>query len=106
MTEPTEAVQPRTVVEGEQDALLDIRDLNVEIDVRGQTLHVLRGVTLQVGRGEAVGIVGESGSGKTLTCMAAVGMLPQTARVTSGEIIFKGSDVNTLSEKRIRYIRG
>jgi oligopeptide/dipeptide ABC transporter ATP-binding protein len=66
----------------------------------------MRGVSLRVEAGESVGIVGESGSGKTLTCMSVVGMLPRTARVTAGEVAFKGADVTELDERRIRYIRG
>jgi oligopeptide/dipeptide ABC transporter ATP-binding protein len=90
----------------EEGPLVEIRDLHVDIPFRGSTLRVLRGVDLQIGYGESVGLVGESGSGKTLTCMSIVGMLPRTAKATSGTVSFRGRNVLTSSERELRRIRG
>ena len=52
-------------------------------------MNVLDGVNFEVQDGEILGIVGESGSGKTMTALSITGLLPQTARVRGGEILFR-----------------
>ena len=59
------------------EVALDVRGLQVEIDVRrGTPLRPVRGVSFAVRTGARVGIVGESGSGKTLTALALIRLLP------------------------------
>ncbi|MFT4084852.1 MAG: ABC transporter ATP-binding protein [Nocardioides sp.] len=72
--------------EGRRDAATTLRvdDLHVTV---GDRLHAVRGVSLTIRRGEAVGLVGESGSGKTLTCRAVLGLLPETGAVEAGRIV-------------------
>lgn len=62
-------------------------------------------VYLDVRHGETVGLVGESGSGKSLTCMAALNLLPSSL-VVDGEILLGGENVRTMSPKRLREVRG
>ena len=69
------------------DNVLEVRDLHVQIASRRGTVRAVDGVSLEVPRGEAVGLVGESGSGKSMTLRAMLGVLPPEARVTSGEIL-------------------
>jgi ABC-type glutathione transport system ATPase component len=69
--------------------LLEVTGLRVAAGGR----EVVRGVDLEVQRGEALGLVGESGSGKTLTCRAVLGVLPGACRVASGTIDFDGVDL-------------
>lgn len=68
--------------------------------------RVLHGVDLSVGKGEVVGIVGESGSGKSTLLKAVAGLLPKTARISSGSIDYDGLDIAALDEKRLRLLRG
>jgi peptide/nickel transport system ATP-binding protein len=60
------------------EALISLRDLQV----RFGGVPALRGVDLDIAKGEAIGLVGESGSGKSVTWLAALGLLPPTAAVT------------------------
>ncbi len=86
--------------------LLEIRDLHVDITVRGGVVHPVRGVSFSVRPGETLGIVGESGSGKTMVAMSIMRLLPPGARISSGAIEVAGTDVTALSEKQMRRIRG
>jgi oligopeptide/dipeptide ABC transporter ATP-binding protein len=91
-----------------EPALLDVRDLRVELrrSGGGRSVRIVDGVSLSVARGEALGIVGESGSGKTMTALAILGLLPPAARVTAGRAEFAGRDLLALSEAELRTIRG
>ena len=83
-------------------ALLEVHDLQVEIPLPHGNLQAVRGVSLTVDPGQAIGIVGESGSGKSITLRALLGLLPQPARLTGGTIILDGVDISGLSEKKRR----
>ena len=77
--------------------VLAIEDLHVTVhDGAAAALH---GVSLAVHAGEIVGLVGESGSGKTLTCRAALGVLPPGVAAAQGKITFAGDDVTDLSRR-------
>jgi len=66
----------------------------------------VRGVQLDLRRGQAVGIVGESGSGKTLTCRAVLGILPRRFAVAGGTIEILGRDIAGLSPREWTGLRG
>jgi oligopeptide/dipeptide ABC transporter ATP-binding protein len=85
-------------------ALLEVHDLNVEIPVPHGQLHAVRGVSLTVDAGHAIGIVGESGSGKSITLRALLGLLPRPAMLTGGTILLDGVDVTGLPERRRRKL--
>ena len=88
------------------DALaVDIRDLDVSFATDGGDVHAVRGVTLDVRRGEVLAIVGESGSGKTVTARTILGLLPETARM-GGAVVLDGTNVVGLDKKELREIRG
>ena len=78
-------------------ALLEIKDLHVEVDGK----EILRGVNLEIGKGEVHVLLGPNASGKTTLGMALVGM--PTYKVSKGEIIFDGTNLVNLSiDKRAR----
>jgi len=88
------------------DSLLAVRSLRVESRGRQAGAQVLRGVDLDVGKGEIVGVVGESGSGKTTTALAILHLLPAGLRVTGGQINFAGQDLVTLNPRALQALRG
>ena len=88
------------------DNVLELRDLNVRIATRRGIVRAVDGVSLEVPRGEAVGLVGESGSGKSMTLRAILGVLPAEARVTSGQILLDGRDLVPLGNAELNHIRG
>jgi oligopeptide/dipeptide ABC transporter ATP-binding protein len=88
------------------DNVLEVRDLHVQIATRRGVVRAVDGVSLEVPRGEAVGLVGESGSGKSMTLRAMLGVLPAEARVTSGQILLDGVDLVPMSNSDLNRIRG
>jgi oligopeptide/dipeptide ABC transporter ATP-binding protein len=88
------------------EAILEVRNLHVQIATRRGVVRAVDGVSLEVPRGEAVGLVGESGSGKSMTLRAMLGVLPPEARVTSGQILLDGVDLVPLGNSQLNRIRG
>ncbi len=87
------------------DVLLSIRDLCVDyITDRGPVRAVDR-VSLDVRRGEIVGIAGESGCGKSTLAQALMRILPPPAVITGGEVLFEGRDLLALDESALREMR-
>jgi len=87
------------------EELLSIRDLRVGFRKAGRTLDAVRGIDIEVRRGEVVGIVGESGSGKSVGMLAAIGLAARNATV-SGSVRFKGEELIGQPARRMRRIRG
>lgn len=68
--------------------ILQIRDLDITFRTTAGPVHAIRGVNIDLFKGETVAIVGESGSGKSVTMKAAMGILASNATVTNGSIQF------------------
>ena len=95
----------------ENKTILQIKDLDISFRTNAGVVHAIRGVNLDLQKGETVAIVGESGSGKSVTMKAAVGLLDSNATVNSGEILYtytdeKGAektvDLLKMSKKQLR----
>src|SRR5690625_958134 len=86
--------------------LLSVRGLTVDFTTRRGIVHVLDGVSFEVGAGEIVGIIGESGSGKSVTAYAVTGILEHSARIRGGEVLFEGRDILHLSRRARESWRG
>ncbi len=67
---------------------------------------VLRGVSLEIARGEVVGLVGQSGSGKSTLALAILGLLGRQRAIVEGNIVFQGTDLLTMRERDLRNLRG
>ena len=86
------------------DEVLGIEDLNITVHDGAAT--AVRNISLSVHTGEIVGLVGESGSGKTLTCRAALGVLPKGCGIEQGTISFERQDVTHLSPRGWERLHG
>lgn len=87
-------------------AVLDIRDLRVDFTVDKRTVPVLRGLSYSLKKGRVLAVVGESGSGKTVHALSLLKLLPPTAHIAGGEIIFNGENLLSLSSSALRAVRG
>ncbi len=88
-------------------ALLSIQDLNFKFTLRGQVLHAIRGISLDVYKGESLAIVGESGSGKSVLVKTLMGLNDQNGYIESGHILYNGQDLATFTDdKQWQTIRG
>jgi peptide/nickel transport system ATP-binding protein len=85
-------------------ALLDIEDLHVSFPTPDGLVQAVRGVSYSVDRGQTLGIVGESGSGKSVSTQTIMG-LTKGARI-SGQALFQGRDLLTMTQREMREVRG
>jgi peptide/nickel transport system ATP-binding protein len=83
---------------------LTLRDVRIHDEVNDR--EIVHGVSFELRPGRVVGIVGESGSGKTLTCRAALGILPEHFAVSGGSIDIAGRDIASLSPAEWTQLRG
>ena len=91
----------------QKEIILSVRDLEVQFSLRGQILTAIRGISLDVFKGESLAIVGESGSGKSVFTKTFMGMLDKNGKVTNGEILYKGQDLaKYTTTEEWRKIRG
>jgi oligopeptide/dipeptide ABC transporter ATP-binding protein len=86
--------------------ILRIRGLRVTFHGDAGAVRAVDGVDLDVYRGECLGVVGESGSGKTVTFLAALGLLPPSARVEAEILSWNGADLRKLSSAGWHALRG
>ena len=88
-------------------SILEIRNLTVDYETEASTVHALSNVSLQMSRGETLGLVGETGAGKTTMAKCVMGLLPQrTGRIRTGEIFYDGVDLLKKDNREMRKIRG
>ncbi|MBB3393996.1 MULTISPECIES: ABC transporter ATP-binding protein [unclassified Rhizobium] len=87
-------------------ALLEIENLVVEFQTSTGPFRAVDGVSLKVDAGEVLAIVGESGSGKSVSMLAAMGLLPWTAKVTADKMVFDGRNLLGMSASERRKIIG
>lgn len=91
----------------DQDVILSVQDLDVKFTLRGRVLHALRGISLDVYKGESLAIVGESGSGKSVFTKTFMGLLDQNGTIAGGSITYDGKDLTQYqTEKQWLTIRG
>ncbi len=87
--------------------ILSVHDLSVKFSLRGRILHAIRGVSLDVYKGESLAIVGESGSGKSVFTKTFMGLTDQNGFIESGEILYGDKDLAQFkTEKEWLTIRG
>lgn len=91
----------------DNEKLLSINKLCVEFHTEDGLVKAVNDVSFSIGRGKTLAVVGESGCGKSVTALSILRLIPDPpGRITSGQIVFKGSDILTASDRKMRAIRG
>ncbi|WP_329240362.1 ABC transporter ATP-binding protein [Actinoallomurus sp. NBC_01490] len=88
------------------EAVMQARDLTVQVKTEHGWVTVVDGVDLTVRRNEIVGLVGESGSGKTITALSLLRLLPPNARLRRGSVEVMGRDITAMRERELGDVRG
>jgi peptide/nickel transport system ATP-binding protein len=88
------------------DMLLEMRGLRIEGQSEDEWVEIVHGVDVTLRRGEVLGLIGESGAGKSTIGIASMAFARPGCRITAGEIIFDGQDLNKMSEAEKRKLRG
>ncbi len=86
--------------------MLDVQELSVTFADRQEPFTAVDKFSLQMDRGEIVGIVGESGSGKSMTAHALMGLIPRSRAAVTGRALFEGVDLLPLPREVLRQYQG
>lgn len=88
-------------------SVLSVRDLTVKVHLDGGVRKLIDHVSLDLAKGEILGLVGESGSGKSLLCRSLVRLLPSSLiKIESGTVLLEGRDLTTASDAEMLEVRG
>ena len=89
------------------EKLLEIKNLKVQYNPDEAVVYALNDFSLDLGKGEILGVVGETGAGKTTMALSIMKLLPEhVAEVTGGSVTYNGEDVFKMSQKQLRNLRG
>ena len=89
------------------DKLLEIKNLSVQFHTFEGLVHAVDGVSIDLIRGETLGLVGESGCGKTVTSLSILGLVPSPpGRILADGILFEDRNLLDLDSERLRQVRG
>ena len=86
--------------------VLQVKDLKTQFFTDDGVVQAVDGVSFDLFPGETLGIVGESGCGKSVTALSILRLIQEPGRIVEGQILFKGSDIVTMSGEEVRDIRG
>src|SRR6187401_2574728 len=87
-------------------SLLEVTDLHTHFATRAGVVKSVDGVSFHLGEGELLGLVGESGCGKSITALSIMRLISPPGKIVEGTIKFKGEELTTATDERLRQIRG
>ncbi len=87
-------------------SILDVKNLNLGFNCENGFRQALYDVNFSLEKGKMFALVGESGCGKTMSAMSILQLLPKTAKITGGEIIFDGKNLLNCTQNEMQKIRG
>lgn len=87
-------------------SVLEVKNLNLGFYVENNFHQALFDVNFSLEKGQTLALVGESGCGKTMSAMSILNLIPKTAKITGGEIIYNGENLLNKTQKEMSKIRG
>jgi peptide/nickel transport system ATP-binding protein len=88
------------------EPVLEVRDLSVSFRTEEGVVRAVDNLSLSLGQGEVLGIVGESGSGKTVSMLSVMRLIRDPNSVVEGQVLHRGRDLMTLSQREMQSVRG
>ena len=88
------------------EKILEIKDERLSFFTPAGEVKALNGVSFSMNQGDVLGIVGESGSGKSVTAYSIMGLTAYPGRLVGGTVWFNGHQIDKMTEKEFRKIRG
>lgn len=88
------------------ETLLEVKNLVTAFRTSKGSVQAVRDVSFHVNKGETLCIVGESGCGKSITSLSVMRLLPQNGKIESGDILLNNQSLKTLSNEKMRRLRG
>jgi len=98
--------QPQDITPDTSNKLLSVINLSVAFSSRSSDTLVVDNISFDVNPSEIVGLVGESGAGKSITSRAILRLLPNTARIVNGRILFDGRNITGMGDSEFDRLRG
>lgn len=86
--------------------ILEVKNLNLGFETESGFRQALYDVSFSLEKGKIHALVGESGCGKTISAMSILQLLPKTAKITGGEILFANKNLLELKSKELEHVRG
>jgi peptide/nickel transport system ATP-binding protein len=86
--------------------LLEVKNLQTQFPTRAGIVKAVNDVSFSLKEGELLGLVGESGCGKSITALSVMRLIANPGKIVGGSITFKGEELTTASDERMRSIRG
>ena len=86
--------------------ILEVKNLNLGFNLSDGFRQAIYNVSFSLEKGETLAIVGESGCGKTVSTMSILQLLPPSAEIKNGEIIYNGENLLSFNQKQMQKIRG
>src|SRR5690606_40520469 len=86
--------------------LLEVSELKTQFPTRAGLVRSVNDVSFYIDEGEMLGLVGESGCGKSITALSVMRLIYPPGRIAGGSIKFKGEELTTATDDRLRQIRG
>ena len=99
-------LKPAAKADAYNGDILQVRDLRTYFYTDEGIVRAVDDVSFSVAAGETLGIVGESGSGKTVAALSLMRLIEEPARIASGQIMFQGRDIVTMTTEELRKVRG
>ena len=86
--------------------ILEVKNINLGFQSEDNFFQALYDVSFSLQKGKTLALVGESGCGKSMSAMSILNLIPKSAKITSGEVIFEGENLLTKTQKQMSHIRG
>jgi oligopeptide/dipeptide ABC transporter ATP-binding protein len=86
--------------------LLEVKNLQTQFPTRAGIVKSVNDVSFNIKEGELLGLVGESGCGKSITALSIMRLIANPGKIVGGSITFKGEELTTATDERMRAIRG